>query len=356
MIQDQIKSTDWHNTIAPTRALLQTVEEPLFVLWELFQANERALAALEPALGLVDFAPFAQLNVSHTDPQPAQPQPAPRRSTSRVPVPSSLPTAGPPPIPASAQATRRVATIASPNFAKADATPVFALPGRKSATAAVTSAATSCPTAQPLAFVAHQPGDEAAHINPASAWQGDQPTIVPPTAQRALENPTSPAPAVRANESKDRGAPVETMALLATLTDALFTLPMAKGSVVGDDQYPTREKSQDIGEPRPFSAQSPSPSLAMNSQGQTHPASSLAFAGGNTDHALAIPSFAPATRSTALSSLAETLPRASLDDGWPADSPSATAAALSQPDGWTLAQLINDVLAEEARRHGVDLS
>lgn len=362
MMREPIKPTDWHTIIAPTRLLLQTVEEPLVALWELFQANEQALAALEPPLGVVDFAPFAHLAVSGVDPQPAQAKPAPRRSSAHSSATSLLPTAGPPPIPASAPAAHRGATVVTlPNLAIADATPVFALPGRKSALAAVTSVATSHPPAQPLAPAAHQSGLHqsayaATPVNPASAWQGDPRTVAQPTTQRVPESPASPAPAVTANGEGDRGVPMATMALLATLTDALFTLPVVTGPVVGGGEHSTGVGSHDMGESRAFSSQSRGLSMPVSAQGQVRPAPPLDFFEGNADNALAIQSFAPATRITALSSQAETLPRPGVDDGWLAAPPLATSAALSQPDGWTLAQLINDVLAEEARRHGVDLS
>jgi hypothetical protein len=358
MIHDALKPTDWHPTIAPTRALLQVVEDPLGALWELFAANDIALAALEPMVDVVDFAPFAQLVVKAVEPKPAQVSPAPRRTHVHAAGVPPRPTAGPPSIPASAPTAQgETAVVAVPNLASADVTPVFALPGRKSTAAALPSATSGHATAQVLVSTAQRTANQARASQPMpEAVQIDRVADQPTMTQPVLTQPAPPpVPTVIADGSGKQDVPVETMARLATLTETLLAMPAPNGPVVSGGAQLPGGRSHSLEASRTVQTQSVGPSLTVRALGQGE-APLVAFSDGHADPARVSQSFVPATPSASPPTLVDMLPRTSLDDGWPTASTPIAPASWSQPDGWTLAQLINEVLAAEARRHGVDLS
>ena len=158
------------------------------------------------------------------------------------------------------------------------------------------------------------------------------------------------------------GALAETMALLAGLTDTLLTSPKA-----GNTAQTAAHTPEKGGQPSASTA--PTPSMPAQQPVTGFGGSSTWPTAAKTVHSqaplspptpMATPGIAAEAGRGGIPFSEETGPSVLLT-GALAASPALSVETLAggplaPPDAWTLAQLINDVLAEEARRHGVDLS
>ncbi|MCE7983500.1 MAG: hypothetical protein DYG89_20195 [Caldilinea sp. CFX5] len=359
---DEQRNSSNPQRLPAVRALLQTVQEPLVLLAEVLQAPDQLVADLTPTLDVVTFSPFAGLTVSTLEAQQPTPKP-PLRSTGASPVATAMGAPASPSMlpPAALTSLPRLAPpVAAVNAPSSTiVTPVFALTSQKQTatfTASSPASTAAAPeqqlapptTSSPIAMVANT----LAKAEPSAPLLDSGPSGLP------VKPNGLPNDHVGDNQKMATVPPLTTMTVLATVVDSLLnTTPAAHLGPVARREPGMAEAS----------------SMA---------APSVLSAGGNIQwpvgHEPAVhPSFAtdqPVAASVGQSSL--TLPPlnapiphfAGMLAEWP------TAASENQPthgvpfgtttqltnqpplDPWTLSQLINDVLTEEARRHGVDLS
>jgi len=357
-----------HQLLTAVRVLVQTAQEPLAPLAEILQAPDQLLADLTPALAVVAFSPFAGLPVSSPEAQQSVPKP-PLRSTGAPPVaPATGVTASqsalPPVVLPSPQPL--APPVASANALNSTTvTPVFVLPSQPR-----TATSTVSPLQRAAAFPA-QPVAQPAMLSPIAmaantTVKADHGMPLLESGQSGLAGRPNALSDDKVGDNHEIAAPpLAAMTLLATIVDSLLTTASSARL-----EPAARQESGMTGP-------SSMPSI---------PAPSLLPASGHlprsVDHELALQPLRsanqPVAASTDPSSFAAlpidapTAPFASLLAEWPAargeNQPinQSTNQPINQrgfpsdshptPDPWTLAQLINDVLAEEARRHGVDLS
>lgn len=147
----------------------------------------------------------------------------------------------------------------------------------------------------------------------------------------------------------DPGDALSTMALLATVTDALLTT--APGM---DEPAALQATEHAVSSPAPPPTLSPTPEPHSAAWPATPREDRVQTPMTQGPGFMATPPVVGTLPAHGLSPLAEgKWPSATAT---PFGEPTAALSAPQSPDAWTLAQLINDVLAEEARRHGVDLS
>lgn len=356
-MNEQTDSLNQHHVLAAVRALLQTVQEPLAPLAEALQAPDQLWADLTPALDVVAFSPFAELTVSTPEAQQPAAKP-PLRATGVPPVAtatgalanqSALPLAALPSQP------RLAPPAASANTLRyTPVTLVFALPSQKRAATVADSLA-----AQAVASTA-QPGTYPATPSPI-AMTADTMTKAEHSAPRldsgqsmSLVRPNAlPIDPVADNHTMASTPPLATMTLLATVADSLLAVTPSARLEPAAHQAPGMAGSAPI----------PTPSLlpangSLQWPVDHEPALHRPFAPGQPIAAPASPSSLPLPSNTPMAAFSSLLPEwpAARGDNQPTDQPTTQPPNHPTPDPWTLAQLINDVLAEEARRHGVDLS
>lgn len=349
------------------RTLLQTVQGELDTFAELSAGAVELLAALERPLGLVDFSPFAQWTGNEAVTRPSAP-PQGNGATAANPLITTRP--------------RNTPELSAQQAATATAaSPVFTLPRRVPAPMPTSTIAASTPDTQ-TPTPGDQAGAEAAvlltamtMVDTLAAALLDTTAVASPdsTARSSLgestllhqlvngerlsatiENNEQPPWPMRLPVEPTRPQVIDplvvnhglpglsllpsttgqagaadahaTMALLATVTDALLTR-----ATIADAKPVAVQASAQAG-----TLSSLMPILAPTAESHRTPLPSIGT--------LPAPDFSPVTEGTWPSATAA-----------PFAEPSAASLSAPPPDAWTLAQLINDVLAEEARRHGVDL-
>lgn len=344
------------NPVRSVRALAKSLTAPLTGLEQLLQEADTLLVALTPPLAhLVEFAPFAQLTVSEPTGQPAATSPTARRRGAISPKPSPVVTAAPPPGPSTvAPASGQTAPSGSDAVAPGQsAPPIFSLSDRKRTAAAPLINAHSFPPGvdRPLPAAvpvptqpdsAIMPGAYAAQALPIADAPHTQTAPPSPLLESEVPSAVGPAP----SDMVGAAAPLATMPLLATLTSALLATPP-----------PTAAASLAAPPAATFVAsRQASAATVDNSRGRA----GFAQTDGETSALrLAMPSgTVPALPpSSSPASPPAAVPGLQADQaGEPFAGWSVAAAPVTPPDAWTLAQLINEVLSAEARRHGVDLS
>ncbi len=359
-MSNQTTMPNQHQLLSAVRALLAAVQQPLGPLDDALEVPEQLLAELAPALAVVDFSPFAQLTVNAAESHQSPPQP-PQRSTSAPPVVSAFTAAmSQPPHEAPLSPTRPDA-VPQPapmsDLTKTLATPIFALPSQKRATmvGASSMARDSVSSGHSLA----QP--VTAQATPVTASPVGNAGRSAPLASHGHGGPerglaAAPLSAEQTVQQRDAfvgvdsvaASPLATMSLLATIVDGLLATTPAEHL----------ESMATQGSNAPGALSPPSASR-MHWPTIVEPT-----------NASILPPTVPAPLSSRQSPVGAMLRSASTADlttlltGWPTVSAehqptnggSSGTTTHPTPDPWTLAQLINDVLAEEARRHGVDLS
>lgn len=344
------------NPVRSVRALAKSLTAPLTGLEQLLQEADTLLVALTPPLAhLIDFAPFAQLTVSELTGQPASTPPTARRSGSASPAPSTVVTTAPPtrlsPVaPTRDQAAPTGSDAVTPGQS---APPIFSLADRKRTAAAPLNNAQLPPPGvdRPLPAAIPAPDQPDWGTMPSAHPAQTRPIANAPhtqtaTAAPSLESGVLPATGSAPSGMVEAAAPLATMPLLATLTSALLATPppMTVASLAAAPPVPAFVASR----------QAPVASVDNFSMGV-----GFAQADGETNAlrtavsrdtmpALPLPSIptSPPAAGAGLQTDQAGEPFA----GW-----SGAAVPVTQPDAWTLAQLINEVLSAEARRHGVDL-
>lgn len=386
------------NPIDAVRTLLQTFQAELDTFAELSEAAVALLADLELPLGLVDFSPFAQR---------AGDEAATRLSAPSAPHQGNGATAAKPlittrPLSTPELAAQREPAARQPATATATATtPVFTLPRRASSPMPTSTIGASMPDPQ-TPTPGDQGGAEAAAllatmtmVDTLTAALLDTTTIASPdsTSQFSLGETTLLHPSVNGERlsaagenggqppwptrlpveqarpqaidplvvnhgqlgqsvltspmtGADAGTALTTMALLATVTEALLTkIPEVTGQQAA---RPVPRLSPTV---EPLGAnwggeRTDGPAAPSGGRGQTPLTQGPDFtATAPAVGTLPAPNLSPVTEGKWPSAIATSF-----------GEPAASLSAPQLPDAWTLAQLINDVLAEEARRHGVDLS
>lgn len=344
------------NPVRPVRALAKSLTAPLAGLEQLLQEADTLLLALTPPLEqLVDFAPFAQLTVSELTGQPASAPSPVRRSGSTLSRSSTAVTAAPStgPLTVAPANVQPAPTSSDPVTLGQSAPPIFSLSDHKR-TAAPPLINTHPPqpgvdrpwpaanpgpdqpdsSAMPGAYPAQAlPIADAPHIQTAAG--------VPPLESEGLLAP-SPAPSGMVGAA----APLAAMPLLVTLTSALLATPPPLG----------------VASLAAAPAAAFVPSRPASAVSRDHSSAPVGFAqtdGVISEQREAVPNGPPPALPPSATPIAHPAAIAALQADQ-ADAPfagwSVAAAPVTPPDAWTLAQLINEVLSAEARRHGVDLS
>lgn len=405
-------TTKQPDTLDAVRTLLQAVQSPLTSWSELLDAAAGVLADLDPPLALVAFSPFAALRIPEADERPPASQPlaqqrvAPAAPTAGIgasttkPV-FALPTRKQEPTALAPTVVRNTASAAVA-LAQDHAGPQQTAPGDHGSAAAqallstMTQFATLTDT-----LLAGSPVTRAEQAITPDRHEATAPVL--PMAQRrqavqddglltasadrvaplwaaqppgadkspmatllaAADGASWPAMTTPATVATADGALTETMTLLAGLTDALLTSPKVEN--VTHTAPPTPEKGALPSASTPSSSYTPEHATGFGGS------SSLPTAAKAVHTQAPISSSTPTATSGVAAEAGRGMmpfpegmgPSIMLMDALAA-SPALSAEALSPetlacgplapPDAWTLAQLINDVLAEEARRHGVDLS
>jgi len=360
------------------RTLLQDVQSPLTTWSELLDAAAGVLADLDPPLDLVAFSPFAVLRTpAIVEPPPAS-QPLPRQRVAPAPPTAAITASTTKPVFA-LPPHKRASTAAAPTVVQNTATAAVALaqgytgqqqtaPGGQDSAAVqallttVTQVATLTDTLLTGSLAAGASSVVPLSVaHPPSADNSGVPTPLAVADGAFWQTIMAPATVATAD-----GALAETMARLAGLTDTLLTSPNAENaaqtalhmpekgvlSSASTAPLPSRPEQQVTG----FGGTSTWPTAAKtaHTQAPLSPPTPTTAPGIATE---AVRGGIPFPE--------ETEPRVMLTGALaasPARSVEArsfetlTGGPLAPPDAWTLAQLINDVLAEEARRHGVDLS
>lgn len=342
------------NPVRSVRALAKSLTAPLTGLEQLLQEADTLLVALTPPLAhLVEFAPFAQLTVSEPAVQPAATSPTARRSGAISPRPSTMVTAASPPesstvAPASGQTAPSGRDSVAPGQS---APPIFSLSDRKRTAAAPLNNAHLPPSGVDRPVLAAIPvPDQPDWVTTPGAYPAQTQLIADaPHTQTAVGAPSFESGVLPATGSAPSGmveaaAPLATMPLLATLTSALLATPP----------------------PMTVASLATAPAAVFVASRQTPTVSVDNFSVGadfaQTDGGTSAPHTAmPRDTLPTLSppSIPASLPAAGLQTdqaGEPFAGWSVATAPVTPPDAWTLAQLINEVLSAEARRHGVDLS
>lgn len=334
------------NPVRPVRALAKSLTAPLTGLEQLLQEADTFLVALTPPLAhLVEFAPFAQLTVSEPPSQPAATPPTARRSGATAPSPSTMVTAasptGPSPV---ASASGQTAPASSHSVALGQsAPPIFSLSERKrTAVAPLTGTHSPQPGVDrplPAAIPAPTQPDSTA-LPGAYPAQALPIADVPHTQTAPLV--AGPAP----SDMVEAAAPLAAMPLLATLTSALLATPP-----------PTAAASLAAPPAATFVASRQASAATVDNSSVR---AGFAQTDGETSAPRAVVPRGTVPAVTPPSSPASppaAVPGLQADQaGEPFAGWSVAAAPVTQPDAWTLAQLINEVLRAEAHRHGVDLS
>lgn len=369
-MSEQSNLPNHHQSITAVRTILQAVQQPLGALAEALQTPEYLLAELAPSLGVVDFSPFAQLMVNEAEPRQPASQ-APLRSTGTAPVATAfaattsqapfMPTASP------ARPDTPLPAPPPPDATPTKAPPVFALHNQKRAATVDRSSSVratvspgqslvqlAAPTT-PLARNDTQLAEPRAPLS--SQWQDSQPNMPVTTALSAeprapYSSPLDDHPATLAT-SPLAASPLATMPLLATVVDSLLAAPPAAPVESATPQGASTNWAT---------------SLPLSSPGGMHgsvaPAPDQQTGLPTSDH-LSAPIEQPSRRPPLNALVADlTTWLTSWPTGAGENQPTnqitnrVPSETINQPplDAWTLSQLINDVLAEEARRHGVDLS
>lgn len=402
------------DTLDAVRTLLQDVQAPLTTWSELVDAAAGVLADLDPPLGLVTFSPFAELRTPEVVDRAPASQPlarqrvAPAAPTADIAVSTAKPVFALPP-------RKRESTALAPTVVRNTASPAVALDQRHAAQqqtasgdqdaaaaqallstmtqfatvtdtllagSAVTGAEQATTpdrheaTAPALVMAQHRQAVPGGELSTASVDRGTPLPAAQPPGVGKLQMPTPLAVADGASWQTSisqetvataDGVFVGTMALLANLTDTLLTSAKAGNAVHTAPHTPEKGAL-------PSASTAPSPSMPEQQHATGFGSSSTWPTVAKTAHTQA--PLSPPTPATTPGITAEAaregipFPEGTgpsvMMTGALAASPALSVEALSvetlaggplaPPDAWTLAQLINDVLAEEARRHGVDLS
>lgn len=351
--------------LAAVRALLQTVQTPLTAFTALLQTPEQILTELAPVLAVVDFAPLAALTGPAGEPTPTVAQPA-HRATAAPPVTQ-------PAVTAARQrpaASLPPATLASTPSSPVASTLAATQPGRSAQSSAPAGAA---PKLTPPVFpLQSQPRVAKADLSPAPVLSAASPDLSSPVLSSSSLLPTGepgqlgrdttflagadPSPTQAATVPMAVSAPLSTppavpplaaMSLLATVVERLLAVPAPVAPVAaprgGMPPVPVASASAappGVELPWPVREQ---PSVAALAGQSARPSEQLP------------PTASGASTKPDLSTVLASWPTVGHETG--ASLPlTPGAGGATPPDAWTLAQLINDVLSEEARRHGVDLS
>ena len=344
------------NPVRSVRALAKSLTAPLTGLEQLLQEADTLLVALTPPLAhLIDFAPFAQLTVSEPAGQPAATAPTARRSGAISPRPSTMVTAAPLPEPSIVAPTRDQAapTGSDAETPRQSAPPIFSLADRKRTAAAPLNNAQLPPSGvdRPLPSAIPAPDQPDWGTMPSAHPAQTRPIANAPHTQTATGAPSLESGVLPATGSAPSGmvgaaAPLATMPLLATLTSALLATPppMTVASLATAPPAPVFVASR----------QASAASVDNFSMGagfaQTDSETNAPRTAVPHDTLPAVTPLSIAYARPAASAGLQTDQAGEPFAGW-----SVAAAPVTPPDAWTLAQLINEVLSAEARRHGVDL-
>ena len=344
------------NPVRSVRALAKSLTAPLTGLEQLLQEADTPLVALTPPLAhLVDFAPFAQFTLSEPASQPPATPPTARRSGAISPRPSTMVTAVPPTGPSTvAPANVQSAPTGSGSVALGQsAPPIFSLANRRRTAAAPLTNTHSSPPGIDRPEPTTIPGPDQPD---SAAMSGTYPTQGLPIADAPHTQTAPPSPPLESGVLPATGsapsgmvgaaAPLATMPLLATLTSALLATPPST-TAASLAAVPAAASVTSWQAPTASVDNSRAHTGFAQTDGET--SASRTAAPRYTMPALPLPSI-PMSPPAAIAGLQAEQADAPFE-GW-----SVAAAPVTPPDAWTLAQLINEILSAEARRHGVDLS